>query len=442
MLDFKYKTLLGVALPMMVSGFIQSIVLITDASFISRYSTDAFDALGNGGLIYITLYMMLVGMSDGSQIIIARRIGENRIDAIGRIFGTTVFTLLMIGTILFLVLHFLIPDWIISYSANKNIASLQGEFLNIRSFSLFFAVITLSIQAMLIAKGKTVVVLIAALITASTNVILAYSLIFGNFGLPRMGIEGAALASTLADACSMTFLIIYLYFSIERREYRLFSYFSFQLKSFIELLKVGTPLLIQGFFALATWTMFFTWIEQKGQFDLTVSQNIRSIYFLAFVPIWGFAGTTKTYISQYIGSGQFDALPIIQRRIQLLTFGFLLITFHGALLYPEALIRMINPEDMYIHKSAEILRLVSCSILLYGLVSVYFQTIHGSGNTLVSMSIEIVSVGIYTIFSYLFIKVFQWDIYWIWTVEYIYFSILGGLSLFYLTFYNWKKKVL
>ena len=442
MLDFKYKTLLGVALPMMVSGFIQSIVLITDASFISRYSTDAFDALGNGGLIYITLYMMLVGMSDGSQIIIARRIGENRIDAIGRIFGTTIFTLLMIGTILFLVLHFLIPDWIISYSANKNIASLQGEFLNIRSFSLFFAVITLSIQAMLIAKGKTVVVLIAALITASTNVILAYSLIFGNFGLPRMGIEGAALASTLAEACSMTFLIIYLYFSIERREYRLFSYFSFQWKSFKELLKVGSPLLIQGFVALATWTLFFTWIEQKGHFDLTVSQNIRAIYFLAFVPIWGFAGTTKTYISQYIGSGQLDALPIIQRRIQLLTFGFLLITFHGALLYPEALIRMINPAEIYIQKSAEILRLVSCSILLYGLISVYFQTIHGSGNTLISMLIEVISVVCYSIFSYLFIKVFNWDIYWIWTVEYIYFSILGGLSLFYLTFYNWKKKVL
>ena len=442
MLDFRYKTLLGVALPMMVSGFIQSIVLITDASFISRYSTNAFDALGNGGLIYIALYMMLVGMSDGSQIIIARRIGENRIDAIGRIFGTTVFTLLMIGTMLFLVLHFLIPDWIISYSANKNIASLQGEFLNIRSFSLFFAVITLSIQAMLIAKGKTMVVLIAALITASTNVILAYSLIFGNFGLPRMGIEGAALASTLAEACSMTFLIIYLYFSIERREYRLFSYFSFQWKSFKELLKVGSPLLIQGFVALATWTLFFTWIEQKGQFDLTVSQNIRAIYFLAFVPIWGFAGTTKTYISQYIGSGQFDALPIIQRRIQLLTFGFLLISFHGALLYPEALIRMINPAEIYVQKSAEILRLVSCSILLYGLISVYFQTIHGSGNTLISMLIEVISVVCYSIFSYLFIKVFNWDIYWIWTVEYIYFSILGGLSLFYLTFYNWKKKVL
>ena len=64
MLSISYKSILAVALPMMVSGFIQSIVLITDASFLSRYSTEAFDALGNAGLIYITLYIMLAGMSE------------------------------------------------------------------------------------------------------------------------------------------------------------------------------------------------------------------------------------------------------------------------------------------------------------------------------------------------------------------------------------------
>ena len=97
MLPISYKSILAVALPMMVSGFIQSIVLITDASFLSRYSTEAFDALGNAGLIYITLYIMLGGMSEGSQIIIARRIGEERFDAIGRIFEerTTLFDLVM-----------------------------------------------------------------------------------------------------------------------------------------------------------------------------------------------------------------------------------------------------------------------------------------------------------------------------------------------------------
>ena len=209
----------------------------------------------------------------------------------------------------------------------------------------------------------------------------------------------------------------------------------------IELLKVGSPLMLQGFSALATWTLFFTWLEQKGQFDLTVSQNIRSIYFLAFVPIWGFAGTTKTYISQYIGAKEFDKIPIIQRKIQIMTVAFLLITFHGALFYPEAMIRMINPEEIYVQKSAEILRLITLSILVFGFSSVYFQTIHGSGNTLHSMMIEFTCVIIYSLSCYFFIKIWNFDVFWIWTVEYIYFVSLGVFSLLYLHFYDWKKKI-
>jgi len=67
-LDYKYSTILKIALPMMFSGFVQSIVLITDASFISRYSTIAFDAVGNAGLIYITFYMLILGVGDGAQL--------------------------------------------------------------------------------------------------------------------------------------------------------------------------------------------------------------------------------------------------------------------------------------------------------------------------------------------------------------------------------------
>jgi Na+-driven multidrug efflux pump len=333
------------------------------------------------------------------------------------------------------------PDIILSYSKNQIIGALQGDFIHIRSFALFFAMITLSIQAFFIATGKTWVVLIAALITASSNMVLGYGLILGNLGFPRLGVEGAAFASTIADGLGMLFLIIYLSFSQERKRYRLYQYFSFDGKSMLELLKIGSPLMLQGFFALGTWSLFFTWLEQKGQFDLTVSQNIRSIYFLAFVPIWGFAGTTKTYISQYLGHKTYVALPIIQKRIQFLTVIFLLISFHGAILYPETLVRLINPEEEYIAKSAEILRLVSVSILLYGMVSVYFQTIHGSGNTLHSMIIEFLTVGIYAVFSYLFIKVWNLDIYWIWTVEYIYFGILGLFSISYLRLFKWKNKI-
>jgi putative MATE family efflux protein len=441
MLDLKYKTILGVALPMMVSGFIQSIVMITDSAFISRYSTEAFVAVGNGGLLYVTMFMCLIGMADGAQIIIARRIGEDRQGAIGRIFGTTVITHFLLALLFFILLYFMMPSAILMYSKDQSIGLLQGDFIQIRSFALFFAMITLSIQALFLATGKTWVVLIAALITAGSNMLLGYGLILGNLGLPRLGVEGAALASTIADGLGMLFLVLFLSFSEERKRYRLFQFFSFDGKSMMELLRIGSPLMLQGFFALGTWSLFFTWLEQKGQFDLTVSQNIRSIYFLAFVPILGFAGTTKTYISQYLGHKSYEAIPIIQKRIQLLTILFLFVSFHGAILYPEKLVQLINPEQEYIVKSAEILRLIAISIFMFGMVSVYFQTIHGSGNTLHSMVIEFLTVGIYSIFSYLFIKVWNFDIYWIWTVEYIYFGILGLFSISYLRLYNWRDKV-
>jgi MATE family multidrug resistance protein len=440
MLALRYKTILGVALPMMVTGFIQSIVLLTDASLIARYSTEAFDAVGNAGLLYVTLFMCLAGMADGAQIIIARRIGQQKPELIGQVFGSTAWTLFVLACLLFTVLYLFIPSSIVSYSQNLSIAKLQGIYIEQRSFALFFAMITLAIQAFFLAEGKTWVVLVSAILTACFNGILDYLLIFGNYGFPELGIRGAALASTIADSVGMCTMLCFLIFSKEQQKYQLFAYFKVDWTSVKELLKVGSPLMLQGFSALATWTLFFTWLEQKGTFDLTVSQNIRSIYFLAFVPIWGFAGTTKTYISQYLGANKIDQIPIIQRKIQFLTVCFMLLTFHGALLYPESMIRMVNPAETYVSKSADILKLIAISILLFGFISVYFQTIHGSGNTLHSMLIEFFTVGVYSIFCFLFIKVWAFDVYWIWTVEYIYFGILGIVSITYLKKYNWQNK--
>lgn len=440
MLDLRYRTILAVAVPLMVSSFIQSIVLLTDAAFLSRFSTLAFDANGNAGLLYVTAFVCLVGMSEGSQILIARRIGENRIERVGRIFGTSLSTLLLLASILFVIIYFVVPQLLPMYSRSQELAEAQNSFLSIRSFALLLGIVTLSIQAFFFAIGKTWVMLISAGIIAFSNILMDYLLIFGIGPFPRMGLEGAALASTLAELLGMIFLTFFLIFSKERKQYQLFAHFSFSWKSFKELLKIGSPLALQGFMALATWTIFFTWIEQMGSDELTISQNIRAIYFLAFIPIWGFSATTKTYISQYIGRGDFDSLIIIQRKIQLLSVIFLAIFFHGAFLYPEKIIALINPADAYIERSAEILRFVGFSLYIYALGSVKLQTINGSGNTNVSFTIELICVLIYALFSYLFIKVWQFEIFWVWWIEYIYFISTALLSVLYLHFFKWQNK--
>jgi Na+-driven multidrug efflux pump len=104
------------------------------------------------------------------------------------------------------------------------------------------------------------------------------------------------------------------------------------------------------------------------------------------------------------------------------------------------MVSMINPEETYVQKSAEILRFISVSIFMFGVFSVYFQTINGSGNTMVSFAIEIICAVIYLVSTYILVKVIAPDIKWIWVNEYIYFGAMGICSILYLRFFNWKKK--
>ena len=283
MLDLKYTSILKVALPLMVSSFIQAVVLITDTAFLSRHDTLSYDAAGNAGLLFMTLFIAMTGMSDGTQILIARRIGQNKLKRVGRIFGTTLITLGGLALTFWVILQFLVPSFLISISKSIEIANLQIDFLNYRSYALFLGVFLLSSQAFFFATGKTKIVLFSSIIIAFSNIALDWILIFGKFGFPSMGITGAALASTIAEGMGAIFLLSYLLFGKQKKKYHLFSSIAFKIDSFKELIKIGSPIMLQWIFALGTWTVFFIWIEQMGEFELTVSQNIRSIFFLAFI---------------------------------------------------------------------------------------------------------------------------------------------------------------
>ena len=430
------------AVPLMASTFIQSIVLITDSSFLSRFDILAYDAVGNGGLIYITLFMALVGLNDGSQILMARRIGESKEKILPQIFGSSLLSNLLITILLFVLISSVLPNFILDYSKNNIIAQGQIDYIHYRSYGLFFASIALAINAYFMAIGRTTFVLYSAIFIAVSNIGLDYLLIFGNGSIPALGIKGAAIASTLADGVGALFLIIALFFSKSQRYHQLIKHLSFGYKNLIALFKISSPIMLQGFIALFTWTIFFTWIEQIGTFELTVSQNIRSLYFLAFVPVWGFGATTKTFVSHYIGKKDYVSVKIIIKKIQILTLAFTFLFFHGAILYPEEMISLVNPNDIYIKESASILRFVFGAVILYGASSIYFQAINGTGNTRVNFFIELIAVIIYLMVAYILIKVLEMNIFWIWSVEYYYFTTIGLLSFIYIRFFNWKKKII
>ncbi|TSJ47847.1 MATE family efflux transporter [Fluviicola chungangensis] len=436
MLDIRYKSILTVALPMMLSGFIQSVISITDAAFLSRFSKLAYDASGSAGLWYITMYMVFIGLGDGAQIAMAQKVGEKNAKGFAAVFQSNFLILVISAITLTLLVQLCMPSLMAYLVTNNELARAEQSFLEIRSYSFWAATITISIQASYLAVGKTTLVLITSVIAAVSNIILDYVLVFGIGPFPRLGLEGAAIASTGAEFLAMLFLLTTLIGGKLKKHYPVWKENFITKRQMNENLKIGIPLLFQGIVALSIWTIFFIWIEQMGGDNLTVSLNIRYVYFLAFIPIWGFAAATKTYIAQYFGAKQFEQIPVIQKRIQLLTVCFLLLTFHGSIFYPEALIRLVSDHPEHVVKSAQILRVVSGSILIYGLGSVYLQTISGLGKTRFTFAVECLATSLYIISAYLFIKVWNWPIQWVWLVEYVYFITMGLSSFAYLKWIN------
>mgnify|MGYP000066729382 FL=1 len=93
------------------------------------------------------------------------------------------------------------------------------EFLDWRIYGFFFSFINVMFRALYIGITRTKVLTINAVVMALTNVALDYVLIFGKFGMPEMGIKGAAIASVLAEASSILFFLIYTYITVDLKKY-------------------------------------------------------------------------------------------------------------------------------------------------------------------------------------------------------------------------------
>jgi Na+-driven multidrug efflux pump len=251
---------------------------------------------------------------------------------------------------------------------------------------------------------------------------------------------GAPLASSISEGLGFVYLLVYL---LTKSSYKKYAYSFFQkinLRAYFAIIKLSFPLMLQGVIALSTWLVFFTLLEHSGKGPLETAHNIRYMYFLAFVPIFGFAASTKTIVSNLVGQGRQDLIKKVQNRIIFMSVLSMVIIFHGAILYPEFLIRLVdqnpNLDPVVLADSVYILRFISGSILIYSIAVIYFNTIAGLGKTTVYFFIEVFSIFLYLVGCYFFIVLWKWDIKMVWWVEYIYFLCFLIFSVLYLYFYR------
>ena len=413
------KQIWSVSYPILLSLLAQNVINVTDTAFLGHVSEVALGASAMGGLFYICVFTIAFGFSTGSQIVIARRNGEGRYTDVGPVMIQGVMFLFVMALLLFGFTKAFGGNIMRLLVSSESIYKGTMEFLDWRIYGFFFSFVNVMFRALYIGITRTKVLTINAVVMALTNVVLDYALIFGKFGLPEMGIKGAAIASVLAEASSILFFLIYTYVTIDLKKYGLNRLRSFDPALLMRILSISCFTMLQYFLSMATWFVFFVAVERLGQRELAIANIVRSIYVVLLIPVNSLATTTNSLVSNAIGAGGIKhVMPLINK---IARFSFFIMLGLVAESVPSVYV-------------------ICIAMLIASVANVVFNGISGTGNTQAALLLETITIiiyGSYIIFIGMWLKA---PIEICFTIEIVYYTLLLITSYIYLKKAKWQNK--
>ena len=433
------RNIWNVSYPIFLSLLAQNVINVTDTAFLGRVGEVELGASAMGGLYYICAFTIAFGFSTGSQIVIGRRNGEGRYDQIGPVMIQGVFFLLSLAAILFLFSRFA-GDVMRVLISSDAILNATEEFLDWRVFGFFFSFVNVMFRALFIGITRTKVLTLNAVLMAMTNVLLDYLLIFGHAGFPKMGIQGAAIASVIAEAVSILFFVVYTRLTVDIRKYALNQIRSFDFGLLKRVLDISVFTMLQYFLSIATWFMFFIAVEHLGQRELAVANIVRSIYVVMLIPVNSLATTTNTFVSNSIGAGAINQVMPTIRKICKLSLGIMVVFAAIVSLMPGWVVSVYTNDASLVAASVPSVYVIVGSLLIGSVANVAFNGVSGTGNTRSALFMEAAVLILYVLFVYVAGMRLRLPVAVCFLTEAIYYSGLLVASVIYLKKASWQNK--
>ena len=418
----------------------QNVINVTDVAFLGRVGEVELGASAIGGLFYIVIFMLGLGFGSGAQILMARRNGEKNYAEIGSIMDHSLYFLVGMAVFIYFIIQFIAPSILGTLISSPAVYAKTMEFLHFRIIGLMFAFIIVIFRSFYIAITRTLWITATAVIMAAVNVVLAYGLIFGKLGFPRMGIEGAGLASTISEAVAAIVFIIVTFRQKDLKKYCLFEFPKLNKHIISKTLSISVFVMMQFFISLSAWFIFFLIVEKLGERSLAISNIIRAAYMMFMIPAIGFSITTNSLVSNAIGAGRKDlVIPIIRKitRFSVLsTLGIILISLPLA----RPIIRVFTNNPDLVNNTLASFYVLMGVMIFFAFTNVIFNGVSGTANTRMALLIEAITLVFYLTAAYILAIHFHLPVALVWLSELAYFIVLGILSISYLKYGNWRDK--
>lgn len=228
-----------------MSLLMEHMIGLTDTAYLGRVGEVELGASALAGVYYLVIYMLGFGFSIGAQVLIARRNGAQEYKRIGPVFLQGTFFLLLLASLLFTASHLYSPFFLRKLIGSDDVYQATMKYVDWRVYGFFFSFVAVMFRAFYVGITKTKILTINSVVMVLANVMLNYVLIFGKFGFPALGIAGAAIASSISEAVSVLFFILYTWKKVDYKKYGLFEYSGIDFRMLRQILGVSIWIMIQ-----------------------------------------------------------------------------------------------------------------------------------------------------------------------------------------------------
>jgi len=434
-----YRPLLRRAYPVSLGMLSFTLLSVVDTAMLGRLGAGPLAAAGISSTAYFAIVFSLAGIGIGVQSLVSRRSGENQPVQCGEVFNAGLLLTFVAGVPLVLVAPQLARFVAPVFSNDAAIVRMGETYLHYRFLGSVFFLVNWAYRGFYNGMGDTKKQLIYAVLITGANIVLDYFLIFGHAGFPRMEIQGAAIASSIALGIGTVYLLAASLRSGYRVGCRLYRNVAHFVSWIGPILRLSIPVMAQRFLSETSFFVFFLIISRIGILELAATNVMLSVYHLTIMPALGIAVAAATFVGQGLGANnpeQAERTAWEGAKMAAYLMGGLGLLFIAV---PGAVFSIYTSDPQVIAAGRLPLMLLGLTQAFGGVAIVLSNALQGAGNTRFVMLAELlICGGIYLPSAYLIGLQFGGGIVGAWTGEYVYWIFLALLVTWKFRKGTWK----
>jgi len=440
--DITNRQILQIALPISLALLVPQINFVTNNIFLGGLGETELGTAGITGVFYLIFALVGNGLNSGLQALMARRAGQNLPHEMGKLYSQAMWIAMGFAIAGILLTYFAAPLFLQASLQSPEVEIQATRFLQIRIWGLPFLYLFQLSNAFLVSSNNSRYMKYAFILEASLNIFLDYGLIYGHFGLPKLGFNGAAYASVIAEIAAVIVVMVIMYIKKFNLQFCLFKYWQYNKALASLYFRQSSPLIMQYLLSIVAWMLFYILIEHYGERPLAISNTMRNIFGVFGIFIWAFASTSNAMVSNIIGQGKKEQVPILIKKIMLLSLSFTSILCLLMNIFPAVFLRLFSEDQTFVAEALPVIRMVTIGVLGMSVATVWLNAVTGTGNTRINLLIEIVAIFLYSIYVWQVLMIWKLSLVWAWASELLYWLILFLLSFFYIRSGKWKNKII